>query len=158
VLEQAERLLSETFHDFDILGFASDLPSSLPSQALCSYALALEGIAIVIGASTIEIPVTISIPQRNQCASIIDHIDWMTLFGIVMPYANLSATAIPREHTEDRPERQKGTRASNRRLNSKAARIEIFLVPGFVSIEIAARLHARRVPILQRMAHSGYFP
>jgi hypothetical protein len=98
VLEQAERLLSETFHDLDIIGFASDLPSSLPSQALCSYALALKAIAIVIGASTIEIPVTISIPQRNQCASIIDHIDWMALFGIEMPYANLSATAIPREH------------------------------------------------------------
>ena len=54
---------------------------------------------------------------------------------------------------KDRPERQKGTKASNRRLNSKAARIETFLISGFVSIEIAAMLHARRVPVLQRMAH-----
>ena len=98
MLEQAERLLSERFHDLNILGFASDLPSSLPLQALCSYALAIKAIAIVIGASTIEIPVTRSIPRRNQCASVIDHIDWMALFGIEMPYANLSATAIPREH------------------------------------------------------------
>ena len=104
MLEQAERLLSETFHDLNILAFASDLPSSLPLQALCPYALALKAIAIVIGASTIEIPVTISIPRKNQCASIIDHIDWMALFGIEMPYANLSATAIPREHVE-RPTR-----------------------------------------------------
>lgn len=104
MLEQADGLLSETFHDLNILAFASDLPSSLPSQALCSYDLALKAIAIVIGASTIEIPVTISIPQRNQCASIIDHIDWMALLGVEMPYANLSATAIPREHVE-RPTR-----------------------------------------------------